>query len=115
MDEINVSDQIAQLEGRIESLTESIERCGKISVGAKLAIAAGGVWFVLFLLWILPFNATAFVAAVTAILGGVVLLGSNATTWEQTKAELQAAEAARASLIGRLGLRLVGEEPRTLH
>ena len=114
MDE-SVSDQIALLEARIEELAASIERCGKIAVGAKIAIAAGGAWFALFVLWLLPFNATAFVAAVTAILGGVVLLGSNATTWAQTQADLDAAEAARANLIGRIALRVVGGETPTLH
>jgi hypothetical protein len=44
-----------------------------------------------------------------------VLLGSNATTWDQADAALRETEAARASLIGQLNLRLVGEAPRTLH
>lgn len=114
MDDI-FHDEIAQIEARIEALGASIERCGKIAVGAKIAIAAGSLWFALFVLWILPFNATAFFAAVTAVLGGVVLLGSNATTWAQTQADLQAAEALRANLIGRIKLRLVGEETPTVH
>lgn len=114
MDE-SVPDQVAQLEARIEELTASIERCGKIAVGAKIAIAAGGAWFALFMLWLLPFDATAFVAATAAVLGGVVLLGSNATTRAQTEADLHAAETARADLIGTIELRVVGEEPRTIH
>ncbi len=85
MHEGDVRDQIAQLEDRIETLTESIERCRKIAVGAKIAVAAGAAWFALMLLWILPFDATAFVTALTAVLGGVVLLGSNSTTWAQTR------------------------------
>ena len=114
MDE-SIPDQVALLETRIEELAASIERCGKIAVGAKIAIAAGGAWFALFVLWLLPFNATAFVAATAAVLGGVVLLGSNATTWEQTQADLHAAETARARLIGQIALRVVGEETPTLH
>lgn len=114
MDE-SVPDQVALLEMRIEELGASIARCGKIALGAKIAIAAGAAWFALFVLWLLPFNATAFFAAVTAILGGVVLLGSNATTWAQTEAELHAAEGARANLIGRIALRVVGEDRPTLH
>ena len=55
------------------------------------------------------------VAALSAVLGGLVLLGSNATTWEQTAAALHAAEAARAQLIGSIDLRLVGEERPTMH
>ena len=108
MEENDVSDQVTQIEARIEALTESIARCAKISVGAKIAIAAGSAWFALMLLAILSFNATGFVAALTAVLGGVVLLGSNATTWDQTEAERQAAEAMRADLIGSIDLRVVG-------
>ncbi len=114
MDDGSVSHQVAQLEERIEALTVSIERCRKISFAAKIAVAAGAFWFVLFILWILPFGATAFVAATSAVLGGFVLLGSNATTWAQTEADRAAAEAARADLIGSIELRVVSERP-TLH
>lgn len=115
MDEGDVAGQIALLEERIETLTASIERCRKISYAAKIAIAGGAAWFVLFLLWIVPFGPTAFVAAVSAVLGGCVLLGSNATTWEQTETGRAAAEAMRADLIGTIELRLVGDAPPTLH
>ena len=115
MDEGDVAGQIALLEERIETLTASIERCRKISYAAKIAIAGGAAWFVLFLLWIVPFGPTAFVAAVSAVLGGCVLLGSNATTWEQTETDRAAAEAMRADLIGSIKLRLVGDAPPTLH
>jgi hypothetical protein len=115
MDEGDVAGQIALLEERIETLTASIERCRKISYAAKIAIAGGAAWFVLFLLWIVPFGPTAFVAAVSAVLGGFVLLGSNATTWEQTETDRAAAEAMRADLIGSIELRLVGDTPPTLH
>ena len=115
MDDGDVSDQIAQLEDRIETLTAEIERCRKISLGSKIAVAAGAAWFALMLLWILPFDSTAFVAALTAVLGGVVLLGSNSTTWTQTEAERHAAEAARADLIGSIELRVVGEDTPTIH
>jgi hypothetical protein len=108
-------EQIARLEERIEALRDSIERCRKISVGAKIAVGGGALWFALMVLRLLPFDTTAFFAAVTAMLGGVVLLGSNATTWTQTETDLHATEAARADLIGRIELRVVGQETQTLH
>ena len=107
--------ELTRLEGRIESLTDQVARCAKISVAAKIAIGFGALWFVLALVGILSLNVTAFVGTVAAVLGGVVLLGSNATTWDQADAALRDTEAARASLIGQLNLRLVGEAPRTLH
>ena len=110
-----IRDDIDQLEACIEALTASLEHCRKISLAAKFAVAAGAVWFALMLLWIVSFSAAAFVAALSAVLGGLVLLGSNATTWEQTAAALHTAEAMRAQLIGSIDLRLVGEDKPTIH
>jgi len=108
-------DDIEQLEVRIEALTASIERCRKISMVSKFAVAAGAAWFTLLLFWIVSFSAAAFIVALSAVLGGLVLLGSNATTWEQTAADLHAAEAMRAQLIGSIDLRLVGGDRPTIH
>lgn len=113
MTEDTAPHEIARLEARIEALSASLERCRKISYAAKAAIGLGALWFVLMILWILPFDPTPFVAALAATLGGVVLLGSNKTTWEETETELRQTEAARAALIGRLELRLVGDTPVT--
>jgi hypothetical protein len=108
-------DNIEQLEARIETLTESIARCHKIDMGSKIAVAAGAAWFALVLFRILLFDATAFVAALTAVLGGIVLLGSNATTWAQTETDLQAAEKMRGDMIGGIELKVVSEDTRTIH
>ena len=115
MDDDDFRDEIAQLEARSEALTESIERCRKISLAARLTIAAGAIWIVLVLLGVIAFSPGTIIAAMAAVLGGIVLLGSNATTWTQTDAALQAAEAMRADLIGRMELPVVGEERPTLH
>ena len=105
-------DEIARLEERIVALSEARERCRKISLAAKIAIAAGASWLVLSIF--VPFVPTLFFGAIAAAIGGIVLLGSNATTWTQTEDALGAAEAARAELIGRVEMRLV-EESKTLH
>ena len=110
MDDDDFRDEIAQLEARSEALTESIERCRKISLAAKLTIAAGAIWIVLVLLGVIAFSPGTIIAAMAAVLGGIVLLGSNATTWTQTDAALHDAEAMRADLIGRMELPVVGEE-----
>ncbi len=115
MDDDDLHNEIAQLEDRIEALAVSIERCGKISLAAKLAAGAGAVWIVLLLFGLVPFAPYGLVAALAAAIGGTVLLGSNATTWTQAEAELHAAEAMRAGLIGRIDMRVVGEQSPTLH
>src|ERR1017187_9278149 len=115
MDDDDFRDEIAQLEARSEALTESIERCRKISLAAKLTIAAGAIWIVLVLLGGIAFSPGTIIAAMAAVLGGIVLLGSNATTWTQTDAALHEAEAMRADLIGRIDIRVVDEGARKLH
>ena len=108
-------DAIEKLEERIEALGETVERCGKISLTAKFAVAASAIWMVLVLLTIVPFDPATFIAAMAIAIGGVVLLGSNATTWAQTEAELQRTQAQRADLIERMHLSVIGENTPTLH
>ena len=108
-------DAIEKLEARIEELGETIERCRKISLAAKSAIAASAVWMVLVPLTIVPFDPATFIAAMAIAIGGVVLLGSNTTTWGQTEAELQRTQAQRADLIERMHLSVIGESTPTLH
>lgn len=108
-------DDIADLEERIERLREARERCAKISLTAKVAIAAGALVIVLTLLTLLPFYPSAFFGALAAMIGGAVLLGSNKTTWDETDAALAKAEAMRDQFIGSLEMRLVGEDKPTLH
>ena len=57
-------------------------------------------------------DAVTVMAAGAAVLGGIVLSGSNRSTTREVEAELAEAEAARAALIGSLGLRVVSERPR---
>ncbi len=106
---------IERLEAEIERLTLRRESCRKLSLGAKAAIAAGAVWLVLTVLALAPFVPGLFFAALATIIGGIVLLGSNATTWEQTDAALAAAVAARARLIEGIELRVVDSGVRQVH
>lgn len=108
------SDDIARLEERIEALNDVIARCRKVSLASKIAIAAGAAWLVLTLIWIVPFVPALFFASLAALIGGIVLLGSNATTWTQTEAALAASEAMRRDLIEQLQMRVVEDRP-TFH
>jgi len=48
-------------------------------------------------------------AAITALLGGVVTLGSNSSTAKDAASQLAEAAAARDELIGSIELRVVGD------
>lgn len=108
------SEDIPRIEQRIEELEAAAERCRKLALTARAAIGAGAAWLVLTLFGLVHFAPWLTIAALAAVIGGVVLLGSNATTWKQTEEALRASEALRSELIGRLDLRVVEEQP-TLH
>lgn len=110
-----IRDEIARLEERIERLRDSIARCRKISLGSKIAIAAGFAWLALTLLLLVSLVPSLFFGAIAAIIGGIVLLGSNATTWNETEAALTAAEAQRIALIDSIDLTTVDAGVKRLH
>jgi hypothetical protein len=63
-------------------------------------------------LGLLGSNQVAALGSIAAVLGGIVSLGSNASTLRQTMAAISEAEALRSDLIGRIDLRVVGDEMR---
>lgn len=99
-----IHDEIVRLEQRIESLRDSVVRCRKIALGAKVAIAIGLAWPLITILLATTLLPSVFFGAVAAAIGGIVLVGSNATTWNETEAALRKAEAHRAALIDSLQL-----------
>jgi hypothetical protein len=119
MDEIaiDVGDphaEIVRLEARIEELAEKLESCRKFVVAARIAMALGGVLLAAGLLGAFRLDALALTGAITAVLGGVVVSGSNGSTARQAAEQLAAAERDRAALIGLIELRVVGGAvPRT--
>jgi hypothetical protein len=109
IDEDNSIDEISLIEARLEELAEVSERCRKIILASKAAIA-GGVGLLLFMmLGLFGSNQVAAIGSIAMVLGGIVSLGSNVSTLRQTMAAMSAAEALRSDLIRRIALRVVGE------
>jgi hypothetical protein len=110
MMDVDPHDQIADLEARIEALAGTIEGCRKIMLVSKFAIAAGAILTLAMLMGAIRPDLAAISGATAAVLGGIVLLGSNRSTADQALANMKKAEAARAELIDRLELRPVQHE-----
>ena len=104
----DVHGRIAQLEAEIETLTASLERCRKIAILAKLVLAAAALWLGSGLFGFVRLDAVTLLGPIAAMIGGIVLLGSNDSTRQQMEGRIAAAEAERAALIGSIGLRVVG-------
>jgi hypothetical protein len=102
-------DQIAGLETQLEELAEAMARCRKIKLISQTAIAGGGVWMLAATIGIVGFDPVAMLAAISGVIGGTVMYGSNTTTSQEVEGAMKDAEALRAKLIGRLELRVVGE------
>jgi hypothetical protein len=108
-DEDDPSEQISRIEAQLEELAEVAERCRKAILVSKAAIAGGIAVSLLMMLGMLGSNAVAAIGSIAAVLGGIVWLGSNVSTLQQTMAAISAAEALRSDLIGRIDLRVVGD------
>jgi hypothetical protein len=108
-------EQISKLEVEIEELAGALERCRKTALASKAAMAFGGILLAATILGVLTFDPMAMVAGFAALLGGVVVFGSNASTANQLSDSLRDAEALRAALIGRLDIRLVEDTSATRH
>jgi hypothetical protein len=110
MDEDDPSDEISRIEARLEELAVVAERCRKIILVSKAAIAAGVALLLVLMLGLFgSSNRVAAIGSIAAVLGGIVSLGSNVGTLRQTMAAISAAEALRSELIGSIDFRVVGD------
>jgi len=107
-------EEIVRLEEEIEALSGRIENCRKFILAARVAAIGGGVLLVALLLDVIRFDLQLMMLAMAALLGGIVVWGSNSSTAKEAESELAAAEANRKALIGLIDLRVVAERP-TLH
>jgi hypothetical protein len=108
-DEGDPSEEIAMIEARLEHLAEVSERCRKIILFSKAAIAGGAVLLLVTMLGLLGSGQIVAIGSMAAVLGGIVSLGSNVSTLQQTTAAISAAEQLRSELINRIDLRVVGD------
>jgi hypothetical protein len=109
MDQDNPADEISRIEARLDELAEVAERCRKIILVSKAAIAGGVALLLLMMLSLFGSSEVAAIGSIAAVLGGIVSLGSNVSTLEQTMAAISVAEVLRSDLIGGIDLRVVGE------
>jgi hypothetical protein len=114
MTEDNPTDEISLIEERLEELAETAERCRKIIMASKAAIAGGVALLLVMMLGLFGSNQVAALGSIALVLGGIVSLGSNVSTLRQTVAAISAAEVLRSDLISRIDLRVVADSPMKL-
>ena len=108
-DDGDLHEQISQIEAQIDELTDIIERCRKIILISKTAIAAGATVILAIIFGVVGFDPTVLIGAIAAVIGGTVVFGSNTSTLNQTMTAMKSAEAHRAELISRMDFRVVGD------
>jgi hypothetical protein len=114
MTEDDPTDEISDLEARIEALAEIAERCRKFILASRAAIAGGAGLLLVAILGLFGAGTSTALGSIALMLGGIVSLGSNVSTLRQTEAAINGAEARRADLIGAIDLRVVRDAPAKL-
>ena len=105
----DLRDQILRIEADIENHAETLDGCRKAMLLSKVAIAAGAICLSAYLLGAVWLNAVAVIGAMAAVIGGVVVFGSNLTTSNQTTTAIKTLERHRAELIDMINLRTIGK------
>ena len=104
-DDGDAHEPIARVEMQLDELSDAAARCRKIRLISQIAIVAGGTWLLVTAIGVIGSDPIGLMAAISGVIGGIVMYGSNATTWREVDAAMKNTEAARAALIG-------SQEPR---
>jgi hypothetical protein len=100
MSDEDVSSRISELERGIEQLAGTIESCRKIIRFSKLAVVLGVSWMAALATGFYSSGPLSLIAAIAAVIYGIVGYGSNLSTLRQSMEKMRQAEAAREELIG---------------
>ena len=100
-------EEIVRLEEHIEGLAAKIESCRKFILAARIAVGGGGLVLAAMLIGVIRSDLGLMAAAVSLLLGGIVVWGSNSSTAKEAMKELAAAESKRAALIEHINPRVI--------
>jgi hypothetical protein len=114
MAEDDPTDGIPGIEARLEELAVVAERCRKFILASKVAISGGIALLLVTIFGLLGPNQVTALGSIAMVLGGIVSLGSNVSTLQQTEAAIVDAEKLRSELIGRIDLQVVRDAPMKL-
>ena len=81
--EDNPIDEISRIEAQLEELAGISERCRKIILVSKVAIAAGVALLLFTMLGLFGSNQAAAIGSIAVVLGGIVSLGLNVSTFRR--------------------------------
>src|SRR5262249_21271111 len=98
---------IVRIEEQIEELAAKIESCRKFILASRIAVAGGGFVLAAMLVGVIRSDLGLMAAAVSLLLGGIVVWGSNSSTAKVRANEIAAAESKRAALIEHINPRVV--------
>ena len=100
-------EEIVRLEEHIEGLAAKIESCRKFILAARIAVGGGGLVLAAMLVGAIRSDLGLMAAAVSLLLGGIVVWGSNSSTAKEATKELAASESERAALIEHINPRVI--------
>ena len=112
LDNSDLHGEIVRLEEHIEELAAKIESCRKIIVGSRIAVIGGGFVLAAMLVGVIRSDLGLMAAAVSLLLGGIVVWGSNSSTAKEATKELAGAESKRVILIEHINPRVISSRAR---